>query len=300
MFKKLCASVLVVAMVMVFLAAPAMAVEPGKARVTLGADLTEEQITQIYSDFSLERGSVTELTVTNAEEREYLSGLVPDEKIGSVSLSCIYITTSEEGTGINVTTNNINWCTVDMYVNALITAGVADANVMVSAPFEVSGTAALTGVYKAYEDITGVALDETAKEAAAEELVVTGELAESIGSDDATELINELKKILDQTKEMTDDELRAKILEIAAAHNIQLTEEQILQIISLCRTLEKMDASEWNAKLSQLSAAMKTAQEAGEGVSSFFSSIGDFFVGVGEFFTNIFKSIGEFFSNLFG
>jgi uncharacterized protein YpuA (DUF1002 family) len=279
-------------MMLTFFAASALAVAPGEARVTLGADLTDDEIDQIYEDFGLERGAVTEITVTNDEERAYLAGLVPDRKIGSVALSCIYITTLDEGSGISVTTNNINWCTVDMYVNALVTAGVEDARVMVSAPFDVSGTAALTGVYKAYEDITGTQLDQTAKEAAAEELVVTGELAETIGSDDATTLINELKKILDQTKDMTDEQLRAEILNIAAAQNIELTDEQINQIISLVRTLEKMDADEWADKLTQLSKAMETAQKASEDVSSFFSSVGNFFSGV-------FKSIGDFFSGLF-
>ncbi len=300
MLKKIVVSGMLVIMMLTLFVTSALAVDPGEQRVTLGANLTEEQIDQIYKDFGVERGTVTEIVVTNDEERKYLSGLVPDKKIGSVALSCIYITTLDEGTGISVTTNNINWCTVDMYVNALITAGVENASVKVSAPRAVSGTAALTGVYKAYEDITGVALDQTAKEAAAEELVVTGELAESIGSENATELINELKKILDQTKQMTDEELRAEILKIAAAKNIELTEDQIRQIISLCRTLEQIDASQWADKLSQLGAAMKTVQEAGEGVSSFFESVGDFFVSVGDFFVGIFKAIGDFFSGLFG
>ncbi len=42
-----------------------------------------------------------------------------------------------------------------MYISALATAGITDARIIVASPFEVSGTAALTGVYKAYEDMTG-------------------------------------------------------------------------------------------------------------------------------------------------
>ena len=296
MFKKLCATILLIAFILAFLATPASAVDSGEERVTIGADLTEEEINQIYDDFDLVRGEVKEIIVTNAEEREYLSGLVPDKKIGSVALSCIYITTLEEGSGISVTTNNINWCTDDIYINVLVTAGVENARVMVSAPFPVSGTAALTGVYKAYEDITGIELDHSAKEAAAEELVITGELADTIGSDDATLLINELKKILDQTKDMSDEELRAEILNIAAANNIELSEENIIQIISLCRTLENLDVAEWGDRLSQIAKAMDTFQKAGNGVSTFFESIGEFFANVGDFFTNIFSEIGKFFS----
>jgi uncharacterized protein YpuA (DUF1002 family) len=296
MFKKICATIMLIASILVFLAVPVLAVEPGEERVTIGADLTEEEIAQIYDDFDLVRGEVKEIIVTNAEEREYLSGLVPDKKIGSVALSCIYITTLEEGSGISVTTNNINWCTDDIYINALITAGVENASVMVSAPFAVSGTAALTGIYKAYEDITGIELDQSAKEAAAEELVITSELADTIGSDDATLLINELKKILDQTKDMTDEELRSEILNIAAANNIELSKENIIQIINLCRTLETLDVAEWGDKLTQLAKAMDTFQKAGEGASTFFASVGEFFANVGDFFVNIFSKIGQFFS----
>ena len=183
MLKKLCAVSLIAILTLTMFAASALAVEPGEERVTLGANLTEEQITGIYNDFDLTRGDVKEITVTNDEEREYLAGLVPDKKIGKVALSSIYIMTLEEGQGLSVTTNNINWCTQSMYINALITAGVSDASVKVSAPFPVSGTAALTGVYKAYEDITGESLDHDAKQAGAEELVVTGELAVTIGSE---------------------------------------------------------------------------------------------------------------------
>jgi uncharacterized protein YpuA (DUF1002 family) len=300
MRKRLITGMLVVVMVLTLLSSTALAVEPGLQRVTLGANLTEKQIEQIYRDFDIERGSVVELTVTNAEERAYLAGLVPDSKIGKNALSCIFITTLEEGSGINVTTKNINWCTADMYISAFITAGIEDAEVMVSAPYPVSGTAALTGVYKAYEDLTGETLDETAKEAAAEELVVTGELAETIGSDDATLMVNELKKILDQTRTMSDEELRAQILAIADANNIELTEDEILKLISLCRTLESIDISEWADKLSQLDKTMRSIRDAGEKTSTFFQSVGDFFVSIGEFFGRLFASIGEFFSNLFG
>lgn len=56
---------------------------------------------------------------------------------------------------MTVNTSHITYCTSQMYISALATAGITDAKITVTAPFDVSGTAALTGVYKAYEDITG-------------------------------------------------------------------------------------------------------------------------------------------------
>ena len=230
-------------------AAMAATIAPGEQRITMGADLSDAQRASIYEFFGVERGTIKELTVTNSEERSYLEGLIPDERLGRVALSCVYITVLDAGSGIKVETNNINWCTEQMYINAMITAGIADASVKVSAPYPLSGTAALTGIYKAYEDITGEKLDENAKAAAAEELITTGELAEFIGSEEATRLINELKKILNNIKSMTDDEVRAEIRRIAAQCNVSVTDSQVEQLLTLCRTLQNLDVENLQSRL---------------------------------------------------
>lgn len=229
--------------------AMAATIAPGEQRITMGADLSDAQRASIYEFFGVERGTIKELTVTNSEERSYLEGLIPDERLGRVALSCVYITVLDAGSGIKVETNNINWCTEQMYINAMITAGITDASVKVSAPYPLSGTAALTGIYKAYEDITGEKLDEDAKAAAAEELITTGELAEFIGSEEATRLINELKKILNNIKSMTDDEVRAEIRRIAAQCNISVTDSQVEQLLTLCRTLQNLDVENLQSRL---------------------------------------------------
>ena len=276
---------LVLLMLVSSLPVSALAADEENARVVLGADLDASQITEMYSDFGLARGDVGELFVTNKEERKYLSGLVPDERIGHNAISSIYFVLEDEGEGLSVSTNNINWCTEDMYKNALTTAGISDATIVVSAPFHVSGTAALTGVYKAYSDITGIPLSDINKLAATEELVVTGELAEVIGSEEAVAVINELKKILDETKDMTDSELREQIVYIADVQNVVLTEDNIQQIIGLCRTLEKVDLNELQSRLIGLSNTMAKVQGAGESVSNFFESVRNFFVNIGSFFS---------------
>lgn len=230
-------------------AAMAATIAPGEQRITMGADLSDAQRASIYEFFGVERGTIKELTVTNSEERSYLEGLIPDERLGRVALSCVYITVLDAGSGIKVETNNINWCTEQMYINAMITAGITDASVKVSAPYPLSGTAALTGIYKAYEDITGEKLDENAKAAAAKELITTGELAEFIGSEEATRLINELKKILNNIKSMTDDEVRAEIRRIAAQCNVSVTDSQVEQLLTLCRTLQNLDVENLQSRL---------------------------------------------------
>lgn len=262
--------------------------ESGEVRVTIGANLDETQIAQIYKDFGVERGSVTEITVTNADERAYLEGIAPERKIGSVALSCIYIKTLPEGEGLKISTNNINWCTSDMYTNALITAGITDAEVKVSAPFDVSGTAALAGIYKAYEDITGTTLSEIAKTIGVEELVTTGELAEYIGSEEATQIVNELKNILDQTQNMTDDEVRAEIKGIAEAYNVSITDAQVDQLLNLCRSLEKLDIAQLQDKLVSLTKTLEGAKKVESKLTEFANSIKTFFEKVADFFARLF------------
>lgn len=265
-----------------------LAIEAGQSRVTIGANLDEAQRAQIYKDFGLEEGDVTELKVTNDEERAYLEGLVSENKIGNVALSCVYIKTLDEGDGLHITTNNINWCSKEMYINALTTAGISDAEVKISAPFAVSGTAALTGLYKAYEDITGEQLDMTAKSVAAEEIVITGNLAEMLGDVDATELVNQLKLILEQTKGMSDDEVRSQIKTIASNINAQVTDAQIEQLLKLCRSLEKLDASELAEKVNSITKTIENANKVEKTVSKVVEDVKTFFASVGAFFNKLF------------
>lgn len=268
----------------------AFAINSGEKRTVIGADLTDDQVATVYKAFGLNRGDVTELKVTNADERSYLEGYVDSSVIGTRSISCVYIETLAEGSGLDITTSNINWCTSAMYVSALATAGITDAKVIVAAPFEVSGTAALTGVYMAYEDITGEKLDETAKLVGTQELTVTAELADEIGSYDSVEIVNELKLILDETKNMTDDELRAEIKSIADEYSVSLTDSQIDQLVSLCRSLETLDADALKEKVESVQQSIKSIAEAKEKVEGFTAKVQQVFTAIADFFRGIFGS----------
>lgn len=285
--KKLISALLAVCLLVG--AVPALAVDAGEARAVIGANLTDEQIADVYKNFGISRGDVTELRVTNADERKYLFGYVDESVIGTNSISCVYIEVLDEGEGLDVTTSNINWCTSQMYVSALATAGITDAKIIVAAPFEVSGTAALTGVYMAYEDITGEELDETAKLVSTQELTLTAELADKIGSYDSVEIVNELKLLLGETRNMTDEQLRAEIVSIASDLGVTLTDTQINQLISLCRSLEKLNPDELKAKVESVQNTIAKLGQAKETVSNFLTGV-----------KNVWNSIVDFFKNIFG
>lgn len=269
-------------------ATPVPTVAPLDERVAMGADLTKAQREAIYADFPVSEGQVRELIVTNDEEKACLKGIVPEKKIGSVALSCIYIATLPEGSGLTVDLHNINYCTAEMYIAALKTAGISDARVIVSAPYPVSGTGALTGAYKAYEDLTGTALSSIAKSVGAEELVVTGELAEYIGSEDASEMIAQLKGMLDQTAKMTDAEVREEIDKLAAAYSVTITSDQRSQLLSLVRNLEGLDTGALQDKLVGIAKAAQNVNKATETISRVFDNVKGFFSSVGSFFTKLF------------
>ena len=272
------------------LSVPVLAANAGEERAVIGADLSEDQILTVYSQFGLVRGSVTELTVTNAEERDYLEGLVSENVIGTRSISCVYIKLLEEDKGLSVTTNNISWCTEDMYRSALMTAGIYDAEVKVGAPFSVSGTAALTGIYKAYEDITGTELQEEAKEAAADELITTAELAEEIDEEAAVAIVNELKLMLDEIATMSDEELRAEIEKIAADYGYTLDSELIDQLIALCRRLQTLSIADLQEKVAQFKDTLEAVSQYADQALTFGQKLAQFFQNILDAFKNIFGS----------
>ncbi|MBQ9686759.1 MAG: DUF1002 domain-containing protein [Oscillospiraceae bacterium] len=291
MKKILC---MVLALVTVLSVSVTAYAETNQSRAVIGADLNEEQVTAVYSMFGVRRGDVIELNVTNAEERQWLQGYVDDAVIGTRSISCVYVELLPENSGMSVATSNITWCTGEMYISALATAGITDANIIVAAPFEVSGTAALTGIYKAYEDMTGKKLDDLAKLVSTQELTITGELANEIGSMDSTSIVNELKLMLDQTQQMTDAEIREEIIQIAGRYNVTLTETQIRQLIDLCRSLEGLEPDALKQRVEDIQGTLRKVSDAKTKVVGFAQTVKKVVDSVSGFFNRISDLLSKF------
>ena len=284
------------AFLLLFGAIPAQAAEADSSVCTvIGADLTNAQTEEVYKTFGIARGSVQELSMTNAEERAWLQGYVEDSVIGTASISCVYIRLLPEGAGTDVSVSNVTWCTEEMYRSALATAGITDVKAVVTAPFAVSGTAALAGIYKAYETLTGETLDEIAKQVGVQELTTTADLADQLGKVDASAIVGDLKTILEQTKDMTDDELREQIRAIAQDYNVTLNDYQVNQLLSLCRKMEGLSESELVEKIHDLQNTARKINEAGEKaeevketVNAVANTVKTFFVKAVDFFSGLF------------
>ena len=263
-----------------------------QSRAVIGADLSPDQVAAVYQAFGVSRGSVIELSVTNAEERMWLQGYVDPALIGTRSISSVYVELLPAGANMDVSTSNITWCTPEMYMSALATAGITDARIVVAAPFAVSGTAALTGVYKAYEDMTGKKLDDLAKAVSTQELTITGDLAQEIGSMDSTSIVNDLKLILDETRKMTDEQIRQEIIAIASRYNVRLTDNQISQLISLCRSLEGLDPNSLKQRVEDIQGTLSKVSEAKTQVVGFVQTVKKVVTSVAGFFKRIGDLLG--------
>lgn len=209
--------------------------------VTLAKNLDEAQRKQILDLFNVSEETVKIIEVTNEEERKYLEGIAPEEQIGKITISSAYVEVLGEGSGIDVETYNISWVTKEMYRNALVTAGVKDAKVIAAAPFSVSGTGALTGILKAFEQASGKKISEEQKKTANEEVIKTGELGEQIGKEKATELVKSVKEKVVEKGAKSPEDIKKIIIDIAGRLDINLNAEQIDSISKLMEKINKLN-----------------------------------------------------------
>lgn len=216
-----------------------------KTYLSLGADLKASEKATVLELLDVDEEDLDSYTlgeVTNAEEHEYLDGYLSASVIGSRALSSVLVELEDEGDGIDVKTSNITYCTSGMYRNALATAGVENASIKVAGPFNITGTAALVGVMKAYEEMTGKEISEESKDAATNELVTTGELAESIGdSDDAEELIALIKEKVVEGDLKSEEDILNAVEEAADQLEISLSQEDRQLILELMEKIKNLD-----------------------------------------------------------
>ncbi len=253
--------------------------------VSIGKNLTQAQRQEVLNHFGVDENTRI-VEVTNQEEREYLGKHIDESLLGTKALSCAYVEKLDEGQGITVQTNNISWVTEDMYRNALITAGVKDANVKVTSPINVSGTAALTGIIKAFEGITGEVVTEEEKEVASEEIAKTAMLGDEIGKENATELINNVKAYVVANNVKDEKGIRETIEDMAQESGIKLTDKQIEEILSLMKRISELDLNldDIKTQLKDISGKLDNIigqrEEAKSFISRMFDAIAEFFKGL--------------------
>ena len=233
-------------------AVPAMA--DSRRVVTLGADLTQDQQNTMMKYFGVSADTVDIIYINNNDEREHLGSYVPLEQIGTKTFSCALVAPTTKG-GIQVKTANLSWVTCNMIASTLSTSGVTNCQVVAASPFEVSGTGALTGVIMAYETASDVTLDEEKKDLANEELVTTGNLADTVGQSKATAVINETKMQVIENNVTDIGEINNIVNNVSNNYNVTMSQDQSDEIAALMQKIAQQDYD-----ITQLKATLERVQ----------------------------------------
>lgn len=256
----------------------------GTPVLALGADLSASQRETVLTEMGIseeEAASYQTIYITNDMEHQYLDESLGASVVGTHSLSSVLLIPQESGAGLSVETHNINYCTIAMYRNALLTAGVADAKVVVAAPSPISGTAALIGAVKAYETYSGETVDSSAFEVATSELILTGELMDELDSEQISDLIAYLKQQIAERGLDDPEKLSDLVRQASAEMDLSLTDEQVSQIVDLLLKMSKLDidanelvsqAKELYNKLDSLGIKLD-GEKVGNFITRFISSI---------------------------
>ncbi|OEH92584.1 DUF1002 domain-containing protein [Bacillus solimangrovi] len=264
----------------------------GPPIVAYGGSLTTEQQEQVKQLLDVHGDSeVSEITVTGADIKKYIDG---DSNSRMFSSAKITRTDKGEGLVINqLTPENITEVTNEMYANALLTAGIEDAQVNVASPVKVTGHSALTGIYKAYEVSGGEELNGERLEIANEELGIVTELAKQEGLDGETanELITQIKKQIAEQSPITKEEVQEIVEEELNKINIELSDEDRQLLINLFDKMRALDIDFEQVKnqLEELTSGISKKIEEISEDEGFWQKIVDFFNGFIEAIRSVLK-----------
>ncbi|HAQ06864.1 MAG TPA: DUF1002 domain-containing protein [Bacillus bacterium] len=260
--------------------------------VVYGEALSESQKEEVRKLLGIkDTKTVKEITVTGKDLVTYIKG---DEH--SNMYSSAKITRSDSGDGLiinQVTPENITEVTDEMYANALLTAGIQDAVVDVASPVKVSGHSALVGIYKAYDEGEGTALDKDRTEVANEELNLATKLAkkEGLDNDKVSELLTEIKKEIAAQNPATKEDIEKIIDERLNALGIKLSPEDRQLLVDLFNKMRSLNINFDNvhSQLEELSNDIQKRIEEAVGDKGFLQSVSNFFKDLFESIKNIFS-----------
>lgn len=280
----------------------------GKPTFVYGGGLSDVQIASTADLLDIEvMDNVNSMAVTGEELASYLNEGAADT---SVMISSVLVQKENSGNGVIVdikTPENITQITEEQYINAAITAGVADATILVASVSRVTGESALTGIYKAF-DANGEKLDQDRMEVAQEELETTNEIAQENAGEENFDAKRLDQAIIDIKQELS--ELKDRVGELATREDIEqiindalaknkledyVTQEQFQQLLDLFEKYQQtsaIDSAEVKQQLQDLSKNVQNkisdlVSQADE--SGLLDRIGNFFNQIWQAITGLFN-----------
>ena len=277
------------------------ALDTTKPLVALGADLSAEQKATVLNNMGISESDLENYNViyiTNDMEHQYLDNYMDASIIGTKSLSSVMVTPKEAGHGVLVETVNISYCTTGMYRNALLTAGVSDADILVVGPTQISGTAALIGAVKGYELLSGENISDETLDTALNEMIATGEIAEALNdadSEDVEALIAFVKAKLAAGELNSEADIRSAISEGEDKFGVNLSDSEKNQIVDVMNKIDALGLDP-NVLITQ---AEDLYKQFGADFLNHLDGKTIAKTGIVSFFSGIGNSIKNFFSGLF-
>ena len=95
-----------------------------------------------------------------------------------------------------------------------------------------------------------------------------------------------------ETAKMSDEQIRQEIIAIAKEYNVSLTDKQISQLISLCRSLEGLDAESLRSRVEEVQQTLNKVSEAKTQVVGFVQTVKKVVTSVKSFFERISGILG--------
>ncbi|UOQ44452.1 DUF1002 domain-containing protein [Halobacillus salinarum] len=259
--------------------------------VVYGEALSQSQKEEVAKLLEVDQHEqVDEFTVTGQDIAKYIGG-----NPNSNMYSSVKIIHKEDGNGLNidiVTPENITQVTKEMYTNALLTAGVENADVLVASSVKVSGHSALTGIYKAY-DAKGVKLDKDRMKVASDELDVATSIADKEGVDQekVSQLLTEIKKQIAEQNPATKEEVEQIVKDQLNQLNIQLSPEDRQRLVDLFEQMRNLniDFDKVRSQLDDLTGSLQNLMNDDGFWNKLTSAIKSFFASLSSFVNSLFS-----------
>ena len=266
---------------------------------TYGTGLSNDQLTEVERLIGVPQNQELDRIIVNSSDYQRFTGKAIDD---SQLYSSAIIVKTASGSGVHVyinTPENITQIKDHQYMNAAITSGITDCDIVVGSPVQVTGETALIGVYKAFES-QGFEINEEATKIATKELGVVNEINQDntenpeFNSEDFSLAIAEIKR---QISEMSKDgsinieEINVIINNVLNQYNINISD------------IDKEKLSEWLNEFKELDIDWDVIGQELSGLGNLISDKADDIYKWGQesgFFAKIWQAIVDFFKSIFG
>ena len=291
------------------------------------SEAEQDEITEIFNQNVIKadaNGSTAEESTLSYQELDTYLGNPEGTSAGLNMISSVQIEKLPVGTGTYVeiiTPDDITRVTHYDYNSAVITAGLEDVYVQVASLRAATGESALSGIYKSAE-LLGFTLDPDRVEAGNEEIDLVTSIAEENEDNADFSIENFTGAINNMKQEVTDGiaqqgvnninvgDIQIIVEEVLINFNINLTEEQITQVVNYLEnyknSLSDADLAKVQEQLSQFGEYLGSglgnvrdylaSDDFQEDFAGFADYAGDLLQEAQE--SGLFDRIGQFFVNL--